>query len=199
MTIDPMQFIREVFRDLPQGAAPVVAGFAGDPSVNANWRPYAVNGHLPSAIAADSNNYYAISSVRADESGAFRRRAEFAAAVHVIVIDDVGLDRPRSKRSKSRRRRDEDDDDVSEALADIEDDEDEPAQVMVGPAQPARWGPLPALVLFPCLFVMIIIMFMGFELLHGMWSYRSGGSKPTYTITRGIAGMFKAEADLPKD
>jgi len=46
---------------------------------------------------------------------------------------------------------------------------------------------------------MMIIMFMGFELLHGMWSYRSGGSKPTYTITRGIAGMFKDKSELPND
>jgi hypothetical protein len=47
------------------------------------------------------------------------------------------------------------------------------------------------------LFILMIVSFMGFELMHGMWSYRTGGSKPTYTITRGIAGIFGA--DLPKD
>ena len=43
----------------------------------------------------------------------------------------------------------------------------------------------------------MIVSFMGFELMHSMWSYRTGGSKPTYTLTRGIAGMFSDS--LPKD
>lgn len=91
MTLSPLQFIREVFRDLPAGAAPVVAGFRGDPRTDADWRPHAVNGHLPEVVEPDSNAYYAIASIRPDEHGEFRRRKEYAAAVHVIVVDDVGV------------------------------------------------------------------------------------------------------------
>ncbi len=82
----------------------------------------------------------------------------------------------------------------------MDDDEDEelaPAGVMV--AQPKPWGALPAVILLPCLLVMLIVTFMSFELLHGMWSYRQGASKPTYTITRRLAGAFIGEAELPKE
>lgn len=86
---------------------------------------------------------------------------------------------------------------ADEDLAEVEEEEEEEELVPAGPAPAASWGPLPALVLFPCLFILLIVSFMGFELMHGMWSYRTGGSKPTYTVTRGIAGIFGA--DLPKD
>lgn len=86
---------------------------------------------------------------------------------------------------------------AEEALAEVEEEEEEEELVPAGPAPAPSWGPLPALVLFPCLFILLIVSFMGFELMHGMWSYRTGGSKPTYTVTRGIAGIFGA--DLPKD
>jgi hypothetical protein len=121
-------------------------------------------------------------------------------ASEVVQLDDDLVDEE-GRSSSKRRKRGEDDVSAEEALADI-DEEDEEAELEPAPATvaaPARWGPLPALVLFPCLFIMMIIMFMGFELLHGMWSYRSGGSKPTYTITRGIAGMFKDKGELPND
>ena len=71
--------------------------------------------------------------------------------------------------------------------------------MVAGPPAPARWGPLPALVLFPCLFVMLILTFMSFELMHGMWSFRTGGTKPTFTITRGIASIFVPDSEMPKD
>lgn len=90
MSLSPLQFIREVFRDLPVGAAPVVAGFRGDPRTDADWRPHAVNGHLPEVVAPDVNAYYSIASIRPDEQGEYKRRKEYAAAVHVIVVDDVG-------------------------------------------------------------------------------------------------------------
>jgi len=86
---------------------------------------------------------------------------------------------------------------AEEALAEVEEEDEEEEVVPSAPAAAAPWGPLPALVLFPCLFILMIVSFMGFELMHGMWSYRTGGSKPTYTVTRGIAGIFGA--DMPKD
>jgi hypothetical protein len=121
-------------------------------------------------------------------------------ASEVVQLDDDMTEG--AGRSSKRRRGGDDDVSAEEALADIDEEEEEDEEVEAAPAAvaaPARWGPLPALVLFPCLFIMMIVMFMGFELLHGMWSYRSGASKPTYTITRGIAGMFKDANELPKD
>ncbi len=120
-------------------------------------------------------------------------------ASEVVQLDDDLVDE--EGRSSKRRKRGNDDVSAEEALADIDEEaEEEEGELAPAPvAAPARWGPLPALVLFPCLIILMIVMFMGFELLHGMWSYRSGGSKPTYTITRGIAGMFKDKSELPND
>lgn len=118
--------------------------------------------------------------------------------VEEIDVDLDTDDSPRSKRSKRKRRGDDDDLSADEALADVDEDEEDLAPAMVGPPPPAKWGPLPALVLFPCMFIMLIIAFMGFELMHGMWSYRTSGSKPTYTVTRGVAGLFGGEG-LPKE
>jgi hypothetical protein len=82
------------------------------------------------------------------------------------------------------------------------DEEEEEELVPAGAAvaaQPKPWGPLPAIVLGVALLPMILVTFMSFELLHGMWSYRQGGSKPTYIITRGIAGLFTSDSELPKE
>ncbi len=108
----------------------------------------------------------------------------------VVEVDD------KVTSGKKKRRRADDDISAEEALADV-DEEEEEEMAAAGAAAPTRWGPLPALVLFPCLFVLMIVSFMGFELLHGMWSYRTVASKPTYTLTRGIAGMFSDT--LPPD
>jgi hypothetical protein len=114
-------------------------------------------------------------------------------------LDEAGEDRPKRKGRKSGAM-DEDDVSAEEALADVdEEEEEEVAPAAVGAPAARPWGPLPALVLFPCLFLMLIVTFMSFELLHGMWSYRQGASKPTYTITRGIAGLFVGDSELPKE
>lgn len=151
------------------------------------------------AVALEGDTDLESSDFDLDDSGVVDGEDSGSEVVQLdddLVEVDEDEDRPRS--SKKRRR--DDDDDLDEALAEVEEDEDEePMPAMAGPPQPARWGPLPALVLFPCLFVMLIITFMGFELMHSMWAYRSGGTKPTYTVTRGIAGLFKDANDMPKD
>ncbi|OWK44325.1 helix-turn-helix domain-containing protein [Fimbriiglobus ruber] len=53
-------------------------------------------------------------------------------------------------------------------------------------AAPAKWGPLPALVLFPTLIVMFLGALMSFEALRGMWGYHQP-TKPGNQIVRGFA------------
>jgi len=91
-----------------------------------------------------------------------------------------------------------DDDGVSaaEELVGVDEEEEERQPVMAGPAPPARWGILPALVLFPCVFLMFVVTLMGYELVKGSWGYRQP-NKATTPITNTVAGLFFD--DLPKE
>jgi len=66
--------------------------------------------------------------------------------------------------------------------------------VVVGPgavvvAGPAKWGPLPAIVLFPCVIILALGGLMSFEAVRGMWGYHQP-AKPGASIVRGMADTF---------
>jgi hypothetical protein len=84
---------------------------------------------------------------------------------------------------------------AEEALADVE---EEAAPVAAGPLPPAKWGPLPALVMIPCVIVMFIVGLMAMEVMHSQWGYRQS-YRPSSSITRGIASMFYSDNELPKE
>jgi hypothetical protein len=85
---------------------------------------------------------------------------------------------------------------AEEELAGVE--EAEAATVAAGPLPPAKWGPLPALVMIPCVIVMFIVGLMAMELMHSQWGYRQS-YRPSSSITRGIASMFYGDNELPKE
>lgn len=86
---------------------------------------------------------------------------------------------------------------ASRALQGLTPGDDYDDEVMVesgGPvrtveAPPAPWGPLPALVLLPCLLLVFIGSLMSFELLRSMWGYHQP-SPPGNVIVRGMAGAM---------
>ncbi len=89
----------------------------------------------------------------------------------------------------------EDSDEVEE-LFDVEggaeaEEEEEVAAArtaaVAGPA--AEWGPLPALVMIPCVIVLFLVSLMSYELVR-----RDGTNNPN-TLTRAIAGVFYPEAN----
>src|SRR5262249_2201134 len=96
-----------------------------------------------------------------------------------------------------KKRGGDDDESASEALADVDEDEDR-VVTPSGPPRPAKWGPLPALVLGPCLIVMFFVVMMGYEMLHGMWGFRNA-TKTTSPITRTVAEMFVDKSEMPKE
>jgi excisionase family DNA binding protein len=75
-------------------------------------------------------------------------------------------------------------------------EEEEPAAVAAAPAAPAEWGPLPALVLLPCVILLIVIGLMGFELIQGSWGFHKP-AKVTSLVVDPIARMF--DDTLPKE
>lgn len=88
-------FLRAVFENLPQGARPWVAGFRCDPyHPEARWGGCPVNGRIPDIIETEANNYLAVSSFRPGEDGKIHRRKANFAALHLVMVDDVGTKVP---------------------------------------------------------------------------------------------------------
>ncbi|MCZ2344124.1 MAG: hypothetical protein LC104_20370 [Bacteroidales bacterium] len=80
---------------------------------------------------------------------------------------------------------------ASQALRGVSPEDDDIVVESDGPvrtveAPPAPWGPLPALVLLPCLLLVFIGSLMSFELLRSMWGYHQP-SPPGNVIVRGMA------------
>ena len=82
----------------------------------------------------------------------------------------------------------QDDDEDYEAS----DEADEGAVVV---AAPAKWGALPAILMFPTVIVMFLGGIMAYELLHSMWGYQQS-NKPTAPLVSFFAetaGMKPAQ------
>ena len=119
-------------------------------------------------------------------------------ASQVMVIDDGEPildddDRPRGKGRRSFAGDDALDDDLergasaSGALRGVRDDDDyagAPVQTVV--AAPAKWGALPAVVLFLTLPLMFIGAIMSYEMVRGMWGYHQP-TQPGNLLVRGLA------------
>jgi hypothetical protein len=90
----------------------------------------------------------------------------------------------------------EDEDSASSALRGVKprriDDEEEVEIAATGRAAPLPWGPVPAIILFPSLLVLVLGGIMGFELLHTMVGYQQP-SKPAAPLVRGVAKTLDME------
>lgn len=75
----------------------------------------------------------------------------------------------------------------------LEPDEDE-EDVRTVLAAPARWGPLPAIVLLPTLLLVFLGGLMSFEMIRGMWGYHQP-AKPGNLIVRSVADAFGMKAN----
>jgi len=114
--------------------------------------------------------------------------ADDESASEVVALDDEAA--PRKKRKKK------DDDDEDEGEVDLSDeelvgvyhdedseaavayDDEEAAEGPVAVAVPAKWGPLPALLMFPTVLLMFVGGLMAYEMLHTVWGYQQT-TKPT--------------------
>ena len=88
-------------------------------------------------------------------------------------------------------------DEEEETAAELEGEEAAvPRRKAAAAAPPAPWGALPALILLPCVVVLLLAGMMGHELIHGMWGYQQP-NKVTGFLTDSVARMFFPD-DLPQ-
>jgi len=126
--------------------------------------------------------------------------AEDDSASEVVALDDEEVASTKKKIKKKKPVVDEDDEDAGEVdLGDVElddaaaalegvradEDEDYEAAAVVS-AAPARWGPLPAILMFPTVIVMFLGGLMAYETLHSAWGY-SQSSQPTTPLVSWFA------------
>ncbi len=81
------EFMTLLFNDTPAGAHGLMCTFKGDPNNDANWTAHVWDGKR--TPKADRNNYCTISSFT-EADGQYRRRKAQFAALHAVMIDDLG-------------------------------------------------------------------------------------------------------------
>jgi len=80
------ELISAIFHKLPDGASPAVCSKPGDPTVGA-WSAKRADG---TPLPVTNNNYVACSSYFIGEDGSFNVRKENFAALHFLMLDDLG-------------------------------------------------------------------------------------------------------------
>lgn len=95
------EFLDSVIRHIPKGASIGVTGFSqspkkGDKGGGGDWLPKKVNGTMPACINTNNNTYFCISSLYQKENG-FRAQESNIAALHAVIVDDIGQKLDRDK------------------------------------------------------------------------------------------------------
>lgn len=90
-------FLIAAFRACTKIEAPWVTGFPGNPADvdPRSWAGRPILKGIPSFIHAANNNYVCVSTFLRDADGSWRRRKANFAAMHVVMIDDIGTKVPR--------------------------------------------------------------------------------------------------------
>jgi RepB DNA-primase from phage plasmid len=92
-------FIIAAFRACTACEAPWVAGFPGDPAQadRRHWGGRPILRGIPHFIRPANNNYVCVSTFRREVDGEWRRRKASFAAMHVVMIDDIGTKVPETR------------------------------------------------------------------------------------------------------
>jgi len=135
--------------------------------------------------------------------------AEDESGSQVVALEDeedFDLDGAPAPKRKTKLAVVDEEDDASEfaGIGPAEGEEEETQLVGAGKGRvqyvekaPAQWGPMPAMLMLPCMVVLILVGLMGFELVQGMLSYQKTGQgqRPAHPpLTKALTGE-----DLPGD
>ena len=90
-TVSNSAFLESIFGPAGTDLRPIVVSFGGSPQKveKRAWSGIVWNPDTP-ALSLDNNNYFSLSAFRPDESGQYRRQKKQFAALHAVMLDDVG-------------------------------------------------------------------------------------------------------------
>ena len=88
--ISNTQFLCAIFGEDVSGALPAQVGFKGNPSNvhGSKWHP--AGWGTKCILSEASNNYFTAATIKPDESGHYKRKAQNFDALHCVVLDDIG-------------------------------------------------------------------------------------------------------------
>jgi hypothetical protein len=88
------EFLQTVFDAAPDNTRPVVVSFDGDPTKvpTKAWfgRAWQAESATAASLPVSANNYFSLAVFRADEAGQYRRQKARFAALHAVMLDDLG-------------------------------------------------------------------------------------------------------------
>ncbi len=126
-----------------------------------------------------------------DEDGASEEDSESGSQVVDLDDEEAEADEGAETEARPRRSRATAEDEEGELdleidpTAEPEEEEEEEALVGAGAAAvapPAKWGPLPALLMLPSVIVLFVVGLLTFELAGTMWGYRQPGHTTGFGI-----------------
>lgn len=93
--VSNVDFIAHAFAGIGADEVPWVAGIAGDIATADRWAWHGAPAiPIPRLVAPDRNNYICISSFKRADDGKFRRHKSCWAALHALMLDDIGTKIP---------------------------------------------------------------------------------------------------------
>lgn len=94
-TVGNDEFLRTLFAGLIDDIAPVLTSFKGNPATvtQGAWKSRRWQDGT-TALPAEANNYFSLATFRPDDAGEYRRRKAQFVALHVVMLDDVGVKVP---------------------------------------------------------------------------------------------------------
>lgn len=88
------EFLYAMFHTALADARPVVVSFDGSPTKASSkaWfgRPWHADPETPTDLPVSANNYFSLAVFSPDEEGIYRRQKANFAALHAVMLDDVG-------------------------------------------------------------------------------------------------------------
>lgn len=87
---DNAAFLAAIFHCMPESARPGIVSFPGNPAQDAGSTKRWFAHPAPTATPPASNNYFGVSSYFNDDAGQFRRTKKTFAALHAVMLDDLG-------------------------------------------------------------------------------------------------------------
>ena len=83
-------FLAAIFDTLPEGARPGIVSFPGNPAPDGGPKSRWFARPAPANTPHTANNYFGVSSYFNDDASQFRRTKKTFAALHAVMLDDLG-------------------------------------------------------------------------------------------------------------